>query len=184
MTLTFKLVSMKTCISIMLIFCSLSIYGQNSVAFEKVVLDGKPAFINVVTGEIVSEIPTKSSISAVSNKPLVSSTSSTSNTHVIAKGETLYAISRKYGVSVQKLTQLNPAIDFNALSIDQRIIIRENTNEVAILDATSTDYHVVEKGETLYAISRKYNISVSDLKSKNNLSSSVLSIGQNLIVKQ
>ena len=41
----------------------------------------------------------------------------------------------------------------------------------------------VQPGETLYAISKKFNISVDDLKKKNNLSDNTLSIGQRLIIK-
>lgn len=41
----------------------------------------------------------------------------------------------------------------------------------------------VQKGETLYAISKKFNISVEELRKKNNLSDNTLSIGQRLIVK-
>ena len=41
----------------------------------------------------------------------------------------------------------------------------------------------VQPGETLYAISKKFDISVDDLKKKNNLSDNTLSIGQRLIVK-
>ena len=40
----------------------------------------------------------------------------------------------------------------------------------------------MEKGDSLYSISRKYNITVDNLKSANNLSSNLLSIGQKLII--
>lgn len=43
--------------------------------------------------------------------------------------------------------------------------------------------HTVKKGETLYSISRKYNIVVKQLKKANNLSSNIISIGQKLIIK-
>lgn len=43
--------------------------------------------------------------------------------------------------------------------------------------------HLVTKGDTLYSISKKYNISVDDLKKKNNLIDNSISIGQSLIIK-
>jgi flagellum-specific peptidoglycan hydrolase FlgJ len=43
-------------------------------------------------------------------------------------------------------------------------------------------YYEVQKGDTLYSISKKYNILVADLKQKNNLSENVISIGQKLLV--
>ena len=57
-----------------------------------------------------------------------------------------------------------------------------------VVDSTkaivNTDYsHQVIKGDTLYSISKRYNISIDDLKKKNNISDSGISIGQKLIVK-
>ncbi len=43
--------------------------------------------------------------------------------------------------------------------------------------------HTVKKGETLYSISRKYKITVQQLKKSNNLSGNTISIGQKLIIK-
>jgi len=48
---------------------------------------------------------------------------------------------------------------------------------------TSEGIHVVIKGDTLYSISKKYQISVDDLRQKNNLSDNTLTIGQQLIIK-
>lgn len=47
----------------------------------------------------------------------------------------------------------------------------------------NSQQHTVIQGDTLYSISKKYNISVDELKQKNNLSENTLSIGQNLNVK-
>jgi flagellum-specific peptidoglycan hydrolase FlgJ len=43
--------------------------------------------------------------------------------------------------------------------------------------------HEVQKGDTLYSISKRYNVLVDDLKERNNLSGNTLSIGQVLMVK-
>ena len=47
----------------------------------------------------------------------------------------------------------------------------------------SADLYQVSQGDTLYSISKKFNISVDDLKRKNNLQDNTLSIGQNIKVK-
>lgn len=47
----------------------------------------------------------------------------------------------------------------------------------------SNSIHEVQKGDTLYSISRKYNVLVDDLKQKNKLSGNTLSIGQRLMVR-
>ena len=43
-------------------------------------------------------------------------------------------------------------------------------------------FHLVEKGETLYSISKIYNVDVEEIKKLNNLSSNEISIGQKIIV--
>ena len=49
--------------------------------------------------------------------------------------------------------------------------------------SASESIHEVQKGDTLYSISRKYNVLVDDLKQKNKLSGNTLSIGQRLMVR-
>jgi flagellum-specific peptidoglycan hydrolase FlgJ len=51
-----------------------------------------------------------------------------------------------------------------------------------VYDDSKNTYYEVQKGDTLYSISKKYNILVADLKQKNNISENVISIGQKLIV--
>lgn len=48
---------------------------------------------------------------------------------------------------------------------------------------STAQLHQVSKGDTLYSISRKYNVTIQDLKKKNNISNDSLLIGQNLIIK-
>lgn len=52
------------------------------------------------------------------------------------------------------------------------------TNTVA-----SENTHLVIKGDTLYSISKKYNITIDDIIKKNNIANNTISIGQNLIIK-
>lgn len=60
----------------------------------------------------------------------------------------------------------------------------DNSSKPMLVSSSEAgDLHEVQPGETLYAISKKFNISVDDLKKKNNLTDNTLSIGQRLIVK-
>ena len=108
-------------------------------------------------------------------------------THIVEAGETLYSISKKYRVSIDEIKRLN-GLNSNILSIGQKLAIESNSAakskaEKAVDSETADGYHLVESGETLYSISRKYNISVEKLKEINGLSSNLLSIGQKLKVK-
>ena len=53
----------------------------------------------------------------------------------------------------------------------------------AVQVSGNTNQYEVTKGDTLYSISKKFNISIDDLKRKNDLSGNDLSIGQNLKIK-
>ena len=70
--------------------------------------------------------------------------------------------------------------------------IKENKNEIVDIESkpekqnrnnSNLMTHIVAKGDTLYSISKRYNVSVDDLKKKNNISENAISIGQNLIIQ-
>lgn len=103
--------------------------------------------------------------------------------HTVQAGETLFAISRKYGKSVDQLKQLNNLTDY-ALSVGQKLIINENFKEKQPDTENTNFYHEVQKGETLYAIAKKYNMGVDELKQLNNLGDVALSVGQKLMVSK
>ena len=94
-----------------------------------------------------------------------------SNYYTVKSGDSLWSISRKFGVTVNELKKVNN-LSSNLLSIGQNLIIPGKKNN------TSSNEYVVKKGDTLYGIANKYNISVDNLKSYNNLSTDSLSIGQ------
>jgi LysM repeat protein len=50
--------------------------------------------------------------------------------------------------------------------------------------ADTGTFHVVQKGDTLYSLSKRYYLTVEDLMRLNNLRDATLSIGQKLTVKK
>ncbi|MGV3596756.1 MAG: LysM peptidoglycan-binding domain-containing protein [Bacteroidota bacterium] len=103
--------------------------------------------------------------------------------HVVQKGETLFAIARKYGKSVEQLKQLNHLSDFG-LKEGQKIIVNQNFKEKEPDTKTTDFYHEVQKGETLFGIAKKYNMTVDELKKLNNLGDSPISVGMRLVVSK
>lgn len=103
--------------------------------------------------------------------------------HEVQKGETLFAISRKYGKSVAQIKELNDLKDYN-LSVGQKLIINQNFKEETPDTENTNFYHEVQKGESLYKIAKQYNISVDELKKLNSMSTDELSIGTKLLVSK
>lgn len=95
----------------------------------------------------------------------------TTDEYVVIKGDTLYAIANKFGTTVDNLKSINN-LTTDSLAIGQILKIPSDTS--------STETYKVKKGDTLYGIAQKYNTTVDELKSLNNLTSNTLSIGQEL----
>lgn len=94
-----------------------------------------------------------------------------SNYYTVKSGDSLWSISRKFGITVDELKSANN-LSSNLLSVGQNLIIPGKETQ------TTGDEYVVKKGDTLYSIARKYNTSVDNLKSINNITTDSLAIGQ------
>jgi len=130
--------------------------------------------------------------------------------HRVKSGETLSSISKKYGMTVAELKHKN-RIKGNKLSLKQSLMIKDETTELIVQTIQPTDNpsklvaqdfkntgslksdqniagdrpnssHTVKKGETLFSISKLYNISVDELKSINKIQKGKLRPGQELMI--
>ena len=101
-----------------------------------------------------------------------------SNYYVVKKGDSLWSIARANGLTVDELKALNN-LSSNVLHVGDTLLI---SSADSTGDDGNDNYYVVNSGDTLWSIARKYNLSVNELKALNNLSSNVLSVGQRLIV--
>ena len=93
-------------------------------------------------------------------------------TYTVQAGDTLYSIARRYNTTVDALKNVNN-LTSNVLSIGQVLKIPTSNDGGSPLPT-----YTVQTGDTLYSIARRYNTTVDALKSVNNLTSNVLSIGQ------
>lgn len=98
------------------------------------------------------------------------------NYYIVQPGDSLWGIAKMYGISVEKLKEINN-LSSNMLQIGEKLLIKDtsSSNDVGV-------YYTVVPGDTLYGIANKYNISVNELKKLNDLTSNSLSIGQKLLV--
>ncbi len=111
--------------------------------------------------------------------------------YTVRPGETVFSISRKLNVPVNKIHEWNKLED-NTVKPGNRLRIKSadeadynvaETKEPEVKTETGTLYHEVQAGETLYSISRKYGVTVDALKTLNGLSGNAISLGQKLKVK-
>ena len=97
-------------------------------------------------------------------------------TYTVQSGDTLYGISKQFGVSVDELQRINN-LTSNMLSVGQvlKLPMQDKVEEIVM--------YTVQKGDSLYSIAKKFNITVDEIKSLNNLTSNNLFIGQQLMIK-
>ena len=103
--------------------------------------------------------------------------------HKVKSGQTLYALARRYATSVKQINDANPALQ-QGLKVGQTLKIPYGKPLVVTKVSQPAKTHTVKAGETLYAISRQYNVSVDEIKKLNKLSSNALALGQKLIVEE
>lgn len=112
--------------------------------------------------------------------------------YTVKKGESLYSIAKKFNTTTEVIKQDNN-LNSNLLSIGQVLKVRVGEQIIGIEECFGEGYeedknnyitYTVKKGDNLYSIARNYNTSVNEIMKLNNLSSTNLSIGQVLKIKE
>lgn len=116
--------------------------------------------------------------------PVAAQVSTPSATHTVARGDSLWSISRKYGVTVAELAAANKLSPSATLRIDQQLIVPAKASapaaSAAVSDAANT--YEVKAGDTLGAIARREGTTIAALRTANNLSGDMLRVGQKLVI--
>lgn len=126
--------------------------------------------------------------------------------HLVELGDNLFRISQKYNSTVDDIWEVNPSLIDNNIIPGQVIKVpRDSKNKLAVVsqeviltDATKTEtvvvkeevqldpnklvYHEVQPKQTLFAISRLYDVSVEEIQKWNKLQDFSIDVGQKLIV--
>merc|ERR1711974_117257 len=103
----------------------------------------------------------------------------TSDFHMVKEGETLYALSKRYNTT---LGQLMVANDLETTLIKEGETLKVRNFESS--EAVSETVWIVSKGDTLYNIAKRNNITVDELKELNELSGNLIKVGQKLQINQ
>ena len=107
-------------------------------------------------------------------------TDTTQHTHTVQPKETLYSISKKYNIHIDTLIAHNPQLK-NGLKAGTTINLNTPTNNNT-KTTQHTITHTVQPKETLYSISKKYNIAIHDLINQNPQIKDGLKAGTNLTI--
>lgn len=117
----------------------------------------------------------------------VTPTSGAAKTHTVAAGEGLYSISKAHHITVEDIVKWNN-LTSNSINVGQTLLVSAPiANKPAAqlpVQATNNITHTVAAGEGLYSISKKYNVSIEEIKKLNNLTSDALNANQVLIIKE
>jgi len=115
--------------------------------------------------------------------------------HRVAQGETMFALSRRYKVTVDQITAANPQLKAG-LGIGEVVLIPRPSAGGAKATAASParlptaapttavpERYTVAKGETLFGIARRFNLAPADLILYNHLPSGAVRVGQELLLR-
>ncbi|WP_077597037.1 C40 family peptidase [Oceanobacillus kimchii] len=137
-----------------------------------------------------------SSSNSNSSNSSSNSNSSGSATYTVKRGDTLSGIASKHGISLSNLMKWNNLSTTLIYPGDKFVVSKNGTSNSGSSNSGSNSgssnsgnsnsgsskVHTVKSGDTLSALAKKYNTSVSNLKKWNNLNSSLIIVGQKLNV--
>lgn len=125
----------------------------NKATLQNGLKKGQEIFVSKPSAADLKSVPTP----FVSKPKVVSS----ATTHLVEAKETKYGIATKYGLTVTELEQLNPQI-VGGLNVGQTVVLKPGVQVKKTTNVTLVDYEVQPK-ETLYSLSKKFDIAQADL---------------------
>ncbi len=114
----------------------------------------------------------------------------TYGTHTVRQGESLSVIARRYGTSVSRIAQANNIREKDIIRVGQKLKVPSRGAATASAytesraELLSGDRYRVQKGDNLWLIAQKFNTNTKKIQQVNGLTSTLLSIGQILIIPQ
>jgi len=94
--------------------------------------------------------------------------------HTVVEGESFYSIAKKYKVTESDIYELNPKAKGTLLQLKTVLLIPNKNSKtenkkkkVTSKNVDGTEFHIVEVGESLYKIAKKYDISLEKIKKLN-----------------
>ena len=103
----------------------------------------------------------------------------------VQRGDNLFSIAKKFNVSLEDLKKWNNLNDLNVEQGSKLALVNndaEPIKETTFKTEVKITEHLVDRGETLGTIARKYDVSISDIKDWNNIEDNMVQLGAKIIV--
>ena len=84
-------------------------------------------------------------------------------THIVKRGETVYAISRMYGIPVNTIFELNPGSKTGIKEGETLLLAKNNVSD----EENNADFYTIKKGDTLYGVAKAHFTSVAAIMKSN-----------------
>ena len=97
----------------------------------------------------------------------------------VRRGDSLSVIAHRFGTSVRQLRNLND-LSGSLIRVGQRLRVTRGSKDVT--DTGEVKWYRVRRGDSLWSIAKRFQVSVQDLKILNNLRSSLIRVGRMLMI--
>ncbi len=108
--------------------------------------------------------------------------------YTVEVGDNLYDIAEKFGTTVDKIKKDND-LKSNTLTVGTMLIIDDKKKISSIeecygqdVDVPLSSTYVVQSGDSLYSIAKKFGTTADKIKQLNNLNNNILSVGQEIVI--
>ena len=146
-----------------------SISKAYNITVEELNKENPPAVYGLKEGQAL-RLPVRESASAASSQPKPVQPPRDESRylyHRLQSGQTVYSLSKLYGVSENEIVEANPGIEISRLPVNSEIAIPRRDfmtgkQEFAVQDSKYI-FHKVERGESLASIAENYGITIREL---------------------
>jgi len=150
-----------------------SISKAYNISLEELNKENPPAVYGLKEGQAL-RLPVREPATTAATQPIpvqIPRDESKYQYHHLQPGQTVYSLSKLYGVSENEIIAANPGIEISRLSVNSEIAIprREfmtEKQEFAVQDSKYI-FHRVEGGESLASIAAHYGLSIRELRREN-----------------
>lgn len=127
--------------------------------------------LEAIAGGVVVPTPTGTAVAGLTPTPIAG------NVYVVVRGDNLYRIALRFNTTVDAIMKANGLTSSN-IYVGQTLTIPGP----GVPPAPTGQVHIVQTGDTLYSIARRYGTTVDAIMSANGLTSTTIYVGQQLII--